>query len=57
VYSRPDERVVLIVFAARPLGIPRTTPEATEVCAFGRDEIPWDELAFWSTEQALRDAL
>jgi ADP-ribose pyrophosphatase YjhB (NUDIX family) len=57
VYSRPEDRVVLVVYAARPLGTPRTTEEATEVRAFAPDAIPWDELAFWSTERALRDAL
>ncbi|HET9104048.1 MAG TPA: NUDIX domain-containing protein [Solirubrobacteraceae bacterium] len=57
VYSRADDRVVLIVFRARALGEPGTSPEATEVRAFAPAEIPWDELAFWSTEQALRDAL
>jgi len=56
VYSRPEERVVLIVFLARALGPPHTSPEAVEVRAFGVDELPWDELAFWSTERALRDA-
>jgi 8-oxo-dGTP diphosphatase len=57
VYSRNDDRIVLVVFAARPLGAPRTTEEATEVQAFAPADIPWDELAFWSTERALRDAL
>jgi ADP-ribose pyrophosphatase YjhB (NUDIX family) len=57
VYSRADERVVLVVFAATALGIPRTTEEATEVRAYAPDELPWDELAFWSTERALRDSL
>jgi ADP-ribose pyrophosphatase YjhB (NUDIX family) len=57
VYSRPDDRVALIVFAARALGEPRVTPEAVEVRAFARDELPWNELAFWSTERALSDAL
>ncbi|HWE33966.1 MAG TPA: NUDIX domain-containing protein [Solirubrobacteraceae bacterium] len=58
VYSRGDERVVLVVFRARPLGEPTAIlPEATEVKAFPPDQIPWDELAFWSTERALRDAL
>jgi len=56
VYSRADERVVLIVFLARALGEPRTTAEATEVRSFAQSDLPWDELAFWSTEQALRDA-
>jgi ADP-ribose pyrophosphatase YjhB (NUDIX family) len=57
VYSRPDERVVLIVFAARALGEGRVTEEATEVRLVAPDQVPWDELAFWSTERALRDAL
>ena len=57
VYSRADDRIVLVVFAARALGTPRTTEEATEVRAYAPDEIPWDELAFWSTGQALRDLL
>ena len=57
VYSRADDRVVLVVYRGRPLGQPRTTPEAVEVRAFAPAELPWDELAFWSTERALRDAL
>jgi ADP-ribose pyrophosphatase YjhB (NUDIX family) len=56
VYSRADERVVLIVYRARAVGEPRTTPEAVEVRAFTQAEIPWGELAFWSTEEALRAA-
>jgi ADP-ribose pyrophosphatase YjhB (NUDIX family) len=56
VYSRADERVVLIVFLARALGQPHTTPEATEIRPFAPAELPWEELAFWSTERALRDA-
>ena len=57
VYSRADVRVVLVVFAARALGAGSETDEATEVRAFAPEEIPWDELAFWSTTAALRDAL
>ena len=57
VYSRPEDRVVLIVYDATFTGEPRVTPEATEVRAFAPDDLPWDELAFWSTEQALRDLL
>ena len=57
VYSRADTRAVLVVFNARALGIARETAEASEVRAFAEAELPWDELAFWSTEQALRDAL
>lgn len=57
VYSRPEERVILIVFDARITETPRTTPEATEVRRFAPDAIPYEELAFWSTEAALRDLL
>lgn len=57
VYSRAAERHVLIVFGARALGIGRETDEASEVRAFAPADLPWDELAFWSTERALRDAL
>ncbi len=57
VYSRPDDRVILIVYRAQITGPPQATDEAPEVRAFAPAEIPWDELAFWSTEQALRDAL
>jgi len=59
VYSRPTDRVVLIVFAATTRGgdRPRTTAEATEVVAFAPGDLPWDALAFWSTERALRDVL
>jgi ADP-ribose pyrophosphatase YjhB (NUDIX family) len=57
VYSRPEDRVVLIVFAATTTQRPNTTPEATEVEAFEPDDIPWQELAFWSTTNALQDFL
>ena len=57
VYSHPEDRVVLVVFAAGALGIPRETEEATEVRAFAPADLPWDELSFWSTTRALRDLL
>ena len=58
VYSRPEERVVLVVYRAtlRPGSVPAIGEEATEVRGFGPDELPWGELAFWSTELALREA-
>lgn len=55
VYSRADDPIVLIVYAARTLGAASVTPEAVEVRAFAPGELPWDELAFWSTEVALRE--
>jgi ADP-ribose pyrophosphatase YjhB (NUDIX family) len=57
VYSRPEDRVVLIVFAATTHDTPHTTEEALEVGAFAPDEIPWQNLAFWSTTNALKDFL
>jgi 8-oxo-dGTP diphosphatase len=56
VYSRAEDRVVLVVYRARALGPPHTSPEAPEVRAFAVDQLPWNELAFWSTGLALRDA-
>jgi len=35
----------------------KTTAEALQVHAFAPDEIPWEELAFWSTTNALKDFL
>ena len=57
VYSRHTEHIVLIVFAASIQAEPQTTAEALQVQAFAPDEIPWEELAFWSTTNALRDFL
>jgi 8-oxo-dGTP diphosphatase len=57
VYSRAEERTVLIVYSARATEPPSTTAEAVEVRTYTRDAIPWDELAFWSTRDALRDFL
>lgn len=54
VYSRPEERVVLIVYTAQTRDEPQRTEEASEVRAFAPADIPWDELAFWSTTLALR---
>jgi 8-oxo-dGTP diphosphatase len=57
VYSRAEDRVVLVVFAATTAQVPTATAEAPEIAAFDPAELPWGELAFWSTERALRDAL
>jgi ADP-ribose pyrophosphatase YjhB (NUDIX family) len=57
VYSRPEDRIVAVVFAARTLGDSSPTEEALEVRAFAPTEIPWAELAFWSDEPALREYL
>jgi ADP-ribose pyrophosphatase YjhB (NUDIX family) len=57
VYSRAQDRVLLVVYDAVPRGAPQPTEEAPEVRAFAPEELPWPELAFWSTERALRDLL
>jgi hypothetical protein len=49
--------VVLIVYAATARGSAELSAEALEVRAFAPDELPWDELAFPTDEQALRDLL
>lgn len=54
VYSRADDRVVVIVFEATLAGTPRATSEAPEVRAFAEHEVPWAELAFPSDSLALR---
>ncbi len=56
VYSRPYAAVVTIIYEATVVGgRPAPAAETTEVRAFSPDEIPWDELAFTTTESALRD--
>lgn len=58
VYSRPHAGVVAIIYEATVVGgSPEPAAETSEVRAFGRDEIPWGELAFSTTESALRDWL
>jgi ADP-ribose pyrophosphatase YjhB (NUDIX family) len=55
-YSRPEAAIVVVAFEARIVGgQPRPTPEALEVRPFGPEAIPWPEIAFRTTEWALRD--
>lgn len=56
VYSRPSAGIVLVVYLAsivRGLSLPGR--EALEIATFSPAEIPWDSLAFETTEWALRD--
>lgn len=55
VYTRVDPGVVVIVYQGRALGEAEAGEETSEVRWFMPREIPWDELAFDSTEAALRD--
>ena len=55
VYSRPGPGVVVVVYRGVPEGEPRAAHEAAEISWFTADQIPWGELAFDTTEAALRD--
>jgi ADP-ribose pyrophosphatase YjhB (NUDIX family) len=55
-YSRPHAGVVTLVYEATVVGgeaLPGA--ETLEVRGFAPDEVPWDDLAFTTTESALRD--
>jgi ADP-ribose pyrophosphatase YjhB (NUDIX family) len=56
IYSYAGRPLVIIVYTARVVsGELQIDEESLEARLFGRDEIPWDELAFVSTREALRD--
>jgi ADP-ribose pyrophosphatase YjhB (NUDIX family) len=58
VYSYEGRSVVVVVYAADAItGPPRAGREALEVRTFPPEEIPWDELAFPSTRDGIRDYL
>ncbi len=56
IYSYDDAAVVTVVFEAEVIGRgPRAGPESLEIGVFRPHEIPWRDLAFRSTFEALRD--
>jgi ADP-ribose pyrophosphatase YjhB (NUDIX family) len=56
VYSYDHVGVVLVVYLATVMGgVAGRTSESQEVRAFELSEIPWEELAFPSTREALSD--
>jgi len=56
VYSYAQRPVVIVVFAAEVMGGElRAADECLEVRGFAPEEIPWKELAFASTRDALRE--
>ena len=58
VYSRASDRVMLVVYAATITGDDRRPRTRRRRSGRSRPtDIPWDEMAFWSTSAALRDAL
>jgi ADP-ribose pyrophosphatase YjhB (NUDIX family) len=58
VYSYAGTTSIVLVYAAEVVGGElRACDESTEARTFAPSEIPWEELAFPSTQQALRDYL
>lgn len=58
IYSYPEAAVIIVVYAATVMGGQLCADEeCSEVRLFTPDEVPWDELAFRSTREALRDYL
>jgi ADP-ribose pyrophosphatase YjhB (NUDIX family) len=55
VYSRPTTPTVLTVYVARALSRPTGGRETLEYALFSPNDIPWDDLAFWNTVDALKD--
>jgi ADP-ribose pyrophosphatase YjhB (NUDIX family) len=56
VYARPEVGIVLVVYnGVSASGDARVTdPESLQVRWFGVDDVPWSELAFATTDAALR---
>ena len=59
IYSYPGRPLIIIVYAATAIGgeLCNDDDECLEARLFSREEIPWDALAFQSTNEALRDFL
>jgi len=56
VYSYPGRAPIILVYSARVIGGTLCTDdEGLEVRVFDPTDIPWDDLAFRSTHQALHD--
>jgi ADP-ribose pyrophosphatase YjhB (NUDIX family) len=58
IYSYADAAVIIVVYAATMMGGELCSDdECLEARLFQPDNLPWDELAFRSTREALRDYL
>jgi len=58
IYSYPGQTAILVIFRATVTdGKPIALSESLEARSFPDDAIPWDELAFPSTHEAIRDYL
>lgn len=54
VYTRIEQGVVVIVYEAEAVGEAEVGHETSEIAWFAAHEIPWEEIAFDTTEAALR---
>ena len=58
IYSYPTSPVIVVVYRAEYVsGSVAAGDEALEAAIFPREKIPWDDLAFQSTKDALKDYL
>jgi ADP-ribose pyrophosphatase YjhB (NUDIX family) len=58
IYSYPGSLVIIVAYLAEWLaGAPQAGDETLEIGLFHPPGIPWEELAFSSTRDALRDYL
>lgn len=58
IYSYPGQTAILVIYRGTVVdGEPHALSESLEASSFQDDEIPWDELAFPSTHEAIRDFL
>jgi 8-oxo-dGTP diphosphatase len=58
IYSYPGRAPIIVVYAATVLGgVLTVDDECLETAEFDSSDIPWDNLAFRSTHEALRDFL
>ena len=58
VYTYPGNPVLLIVYLAHPIGGELLAgQEALDIALFDPAQIPWDELGYHSTGQAIKDML
>lgn len=55
VYTRIEQGVVVIVYEAEAVGEAEVGHETSEIAWFAAQEIPWEEIAFDTTEAALRE--
>lgn len=57
-YSYPGQTAIIVVYRGTlTWGVPRALHESLEARTFAEDSIPWNDLAFPSTREALEDYL